>query len=303
MQIVDFRAMGSSARAVVDCDTEQARLELEALPGRLHTAEHELSRFLPESALCRLNREGSARVDGELFDAIGVALQAAEATDGLITPTILAALEVAGYDRSFAAVEAEEDSPLDPAEACADAFRGIERDPTTRTIRLPPGTRLDLGGTAKGWCADRMARSLAHLGPALVDLGGDIATMGSPEGGWPVAVAHPTRPDAIVDLVCLRSGGIATSGRDHRRWRRGGVEQHHLIDPRTGRPAETDVVSATVLAPSALDAEVAAKVALLSGSEEGLARLERAQLAGLLVLDDGRTLRTSSWTDHLFGLR
>ncbi len=300
MQIVDFRTMGSSARAVVDCDSDEARLEIAAVPHWLHASEHKLSRFLPDSALSRLNSEGGGKVDEEVFDAIGIALRVAEATEGLVTPTVLAALEIAGYDRSFDAIDDDDSAVLGPTTACRDAFRGIERDTTTRTIRLPVGTRLDLGGTAKGWCADRVARRLAHLGPALVDIGGDIATMGAPEGGWPVAVAHPSLPESIVDIVCLASGGIATSGRDHRRWRRGGIEQHHIIDPRTGRPARTDVLSATVLARSALDAEVAAKVAVLEGSVRAITWLERAHLAALLVVEDGRALTTSHWPAHVW---
>jgi thiamine biosynthesis lipoprotein len=106
-------------------------------------------------------------------------------------------------------------------------------------------------------------------------------------------VADPLAPEADVAQLWLEQGGVATSGRDYRRWRRGGVWQHHLLDPRTGRPAQTDVLSATVLGPSAAEAEVAAKVALILGSRAGLAWLAaRPALTGVLVLADGQVRQT-----------
>jgi thiamine biosynthesis lipoprotein len=170
-------------------------------------------------------------------------------------------------------------------------------------VRLPPGARLDLGGVAKGWAADRAARRLGATGPALVDASGDIAASAPPRGapGWAIGVADPGDPGGQLALLCLARGGVATSGRDYRRWRRAGRWWHHLIDPRTGLPAETDVVSATVVAPTALDAEVAAKVALLLGQRVGLAWLEaRPWLAGLLVGPDGRVATSRRWSRHLW---
>jgi thiamine biosynthesis lipoprotein len=125
--------------------------------------------------------------------------------------------------------------------------------------------RLDLGGVAKGWAADQAAQRLASTGPVLVDAGGDISISGPMADGlgWPIAVANPFAPDDSLGLVRIVQGAVATSGRDYRHWQRGGIEQHHIIDPRSGRPAETDVLSATVIAPDGPSAEMAAKVALL----------------------------------------
>ncbi len=110
---------------------------------------------------------------------------------------------------------------------------------------------------------------------------------------WAIGVADPRPPERELALLLLDGGGVATSGRDHRRWLHGGQWNHHLIEPRTGQPARTDVLAATVIAGSASQAEIAAKVALLRGSREGLAWLEsRPGLAGLLVLDDGTVLRS-----------
>jgi thiamine biosynthesis lipoprotein len=237
---------------------------------------------------------------------MGAALSVAEWSGGLVAPTVLDAVEAAGYDRTFDALEAAgHDRPfaaLTGADRGApharepgdpQAWRGVALDDLARTIALPAGARVDLGGTAKGWAADRAAARLAELGPALVDAGGDLAVSGPLPGGrpWTIDVADPHLPGASVGTLAVRGGGVATSGRDYRRWRRGGVWQHHIVDPRTGRPAVTDVLSATVTAPSALEAEAAAKVVVVLGAAEGLRWVDaRLGLGAIVVCDDGRVL-------------
>lgn len=196
----------------------------------------------------------------------------------LTPPTLLTALEAAGYDRSFDALTAEAMTgsvmslPDMPCDALG-AWAAIRRDAATRSIQLPDGVRLDLGGSAKGWTADQAVRRLATVGPALIDAGGDIAVSGPQSDGspWPIGVADPRMTDEQIDLLLLARGGVATSGRDYRRWQQNGIWQHHLIDPRTLRPAITDLLSATVIGSSAAACEVAAKAVLLLGSRSGLA--------------------------------
>lgn len=300
MLTIEFDTMGCHARAFLEAEGADARAALERLPAWFATRERILTRFDPTSALARLNQRGTeARVDEVLWSAIDVALGAAEATDGLVTPTILSALDAAGYDRSFAGLERDQHGAL-AAEQRVPDWRGIERDEATRSIRLPQGVRLDLGGTAKGWCADLAASSLARLGPALVDLGGDIAAAATREP-WLIAVEDPRRAGDTLELVRLRAGGIATSGRDFRRWKRAGVERHHLIDPRTGAPARTDVWSATVLGPSAPEAEIAAKRVLLEGSRAGMDWIAtRTDLAALVVREDGTMLQSARFAEHVW---
>jgi len=299
MLTIEFKTMGCHARAVLDAEGAPARAALDGLPAWFATRERILSRFEPESDLTRLNARGAAEhLDDVLWEAIDVALGAALASDGLVTPTILSALEAAGYDRSFDGLPRDQPGALATALAAPD-WRDIERDPTRRGVRLPPGLRLDLGGTAKGWSADLAASSLARFGPALVDLGGDIAAASAPRSPWPIAVEDPRGAREPLDVVLLRGGGIATSGQDFRWWTRSGRKQHHLIDPRTGAPARTDVVTATVIAPSALDAEIAAKRLLLCGSRGGMAWLEcHAELAALVVREDGQVLRSARFAGH-----
>jgi thiamine biosynthesis lipoprotein len=293
MQRLVFRAMGCRMLAVLDADGPAAG-HLERVPQWFAEWEQCLSRFRADSELSALNRHAGepVAVSATLWSVLCAARRAAQASDGLVTPTLLGALEAAGYDRSFerlaAAGPGAIDNPARPAPPLA-----IECDLATRTITLPPGMRLDLGGIAKGWAADEAARRLGALGPALVDAGGDIAVHGRPRGldAWPIDVADPHAPEESVALLALAQGGVATSGRDYRRWERGGAPQHHIIDPRTGRPAETDVLSATVVGPTAEEAEVAAKVVLILGCRAGLEWLEaRPALAGLIVLDGGAVI-------------
>ncbi len=143
-----------------------------------------------------------------------------------------------------------------------------------RRIALERGFRLDLGGIAKGYAVDRATGILAQSGPALVNAGGDLAGRGRL---WPVGVETG---DGELTLG-LEDHALATSGRDRRRWRRGGIEAHHLIDPATGAPAEARYLRVTVTAPTTVEAEIQAKAVFLGAEPEGPA---------VLITADGRTL-------------
>ncbi len=323
---LDFRAMACEMLAVLDSDAENAREALMQVPAWFAEWEESLSRFRAESELSALNgAEGKpVRVSETLWEVLEAAIGAANDSGGLVTPTLLDAVKAAGYDRSF---ELLEETPVaDPAPVADHAtvaehvpvaehapaaeqatmhpstldWRAIERDPDTHTVRLPRGLHLDFGGVAKGWAADQAARRLSAIGPALIDAGGDIAVSGPRANGerWPIAVADPFDSRSDVALLALERGGVATSGRDYRRWKRNGQWQHHIIDPRTGAPADTDVLAATVIAPTTGAAEVAAKAALILGSRDGLEWIQaRSELAGLLVLDDGQIIRSRRLDD------
>jgi thiamine biosynthesis lipoprotein len=298
MHELHFRAMGCEMLAALDRDDEQAAAQLAAVPGWFEEWEQQLSRFRPDSDLMRLNAAGHpVVVPDALWDVIRVALDAARQSDGLVRPTMLDALMAAGYDRSFdemtQAHQPEAERTAAVARPAPVDWRAIALDRRTRTVTLPAGVRFDLGGVAKGWAADQAARRLAAYGPALVDAGGDIAVSGPLADGstWPIAIANPLAPGESLGLLGIARGAVATSGRDYRHWRHGGAEQHHIIDPRTGRPAQTDVLAATVVAPDGPTAEVAAKVALILGGRAGLAWIDaRPTLAAVLVLEDGQIL-------------
>ena len=247
-----FRAMGTDVELLLNAEHgPQAELALDAAEQEVRRLEELLSRFRPDSELSRLNAGG--RLDGahrDLVQVVELALAARVATGGLFDPTVHDALVAAGYDRTFEDVPGD-GPPAGPARPCAG---GVTVEGST--IALEPGTRIDLGGIAKGYAADRACELLATAGPCLVNAGGDIAVGG---GAWPIGVTD----DLTLELS---AGGLATSGRDRRTWRRGGEGQHHLIDPRTGRPAHSAAARVTVVGKSATQAEVLAKVAFLGGA-------------------------------------
>lgn len=319
MQRLEFRAMGSRILVVLDLETPNAHDYLGPVPGWFATWEQHLSRFRADSELNQLNQSNGTAVSVSpvLWDVLQQALCAAQQSEGLVTPTLLDALEVAGYDRSFGTwpLAGATDAHLNNANdtqvqssvtAIAETFldwHAIECDPVTATVRLPVGMRLDLGGTGKGWAAEQAMQRLAVYGPVLVDAGGDIAVSGCCADGspWPIGVADPTHPERQLELLLLPDGGVATSGRDYRRWQMNGSWQHHILDPRTGRPAVTDLLSATVIAPTVTAAEAAAKVALILGSDAALAWLDaRPSLAGLLVREDGDVLYSRRMGEYLW---
>lgn len=291
---LSFRAMGCRTDLwVVAEGAEAAHRALLGTWAFLRSAEAVLSRFRPESELSRLNASGGRplRVGGLLWEVLVLALEGARRTGGLYNPAVLPVLEALGYDRTFEEVRGrEEGTDRTPAPPPL-PWEAVEMDPETRTVRLCAGAGLDLGGIAKGWAAERACRVLGQAGPALANLGGDLYARGAPPGreGWPVEVEDPFCPDRSLAVLEVRDRGVATSGLDFRRWRRGGGEVHHLLDPRTGRPAETDLWTVTVIAPSGWEADLYALVVLLLGREEGARRLEEEGLAGLLVGRD-RTL-------------
>ena len=251
-----------------------------------------LSRFRPNSELSRLNAcRGPAFTAGQdLFAAVEASLWAAQQTAGIYDPTILAYLEEAGYDRTLEAVgdrrplgggEAAAALLAAPVETGARAlsgydYRHVGLDPFTRVIVRPDGLRIDLGGMGKGWTVDRTADVLCQKGAFLLNAGGDLYAYGTPgtEHGWEVQLAHPQKPELNFASLAVDHQAVATSTTARRRWLKDGRLQHHLIDPRTGRPAMSDALSVSVVAGRVFTAEIYAKTALILGVEEGCAFLE-----------------------------
>jgi thiamine biosynthesis lipoprotein len=255
--------------------------------------EAELSRFRSTSALSQLNCAagcGPQAVSPMLWTVLRAALDAAHESDGIYDPTMLHNLERAGYDRSFDAIE-----PIGPEKLSApptptfDSWRRVRLDDVTCSADLPGDLAVDLGGIAKGWTVDHVALALAPLGPVLVDAGGDLRVVGTVDGErWPIGVQSPFTPEHDRALVRLRCGALATSSIGGRRWQRGDRVLHHVIDPRTGTSAHSDLYAATVHAPDAMTADVAAKVVLVLGIGAGTAYVLKRGLSALLTATDGR---------------
>lgn len=290
-----WRAMGGRARVVI---VGGSRADLDYAERRLETLEQHWSRFRPDSELTRLNTERSIEVHAETADLVRLAIRAWHLTNGRFDPTVHDAVVGAGYDRSFEHLDKDRAETMSGAPPRIPGCDGIVIDGSN--ITLPPGVRLDLGGIGKGHAADLLATELLERGVAgaCVSLGGDVRAEGEPPaeaGTWAIAVEDPHHREAHQTLLALDGGGVATSSRLKRRWTRSDGDAHHLIDPSTGRPATTDVVTSTVVAAQASWAEIFAKVAVICGSEHGIQQLDDVGLAGLLTLDSGATLRTQSF--------
>jgi thiamine biosynthesis lipoprotein len=284
-----FPAMGTSVRllAAPGAPLEDARALVEDLEARL-------TRFDRASELSALNADPRETVPASrpLRDAVRAAVAGAAATDGLVDPTLLGAVVRAGYDRSLvghpradlraALAAAPAPRPAHPSPA-AD-WRRVHVDDAAGTISRPPGVKLDLGGSAKGLAADLAAELLAPYGPCAADLGGDLRVHGDHE----VLVPNPVT-GMLAEIVGLHGDAVATSGIDKRVWwdaqRR---PAHHLLDPATGAPAWTGIVSATAKAPTAALAEALAKAAVLAGPAAGRTIVSRH--GGLLITWDGAVL-------------
>ena len=283
-----FRSMGTHVSVLLPPGhgdaAALARDELDEWDGRL-------SRFRADSELSRLNDAAGEtfRASELLFAATSTAIRAAHATGGTFDPLLANRLVELGYDATFDQLSARAALPA-PLTWVAESWRQVILDERDRTIRLPPGTGLDLGGIAKGMAVDAAVAGLLRAGIpyAAVNAGGDLAVHGLPpdSNAWPIVVEG-----AGERMVTIRRGALATSTVLVRRWHVGADTRHHLLDPRSGLPASSGLVLVSVAAETCADAEVAAKVALLRGPVSGAAFLRRSGLAGLLVGDDGTTQR------------
>jgi thiamine biosynthesis lipoprotein len=278
-----FRAMGTEIELLVEADGASAALA--AAEEEFHRLEALLSRFRDDSELSRLNAAGILGAGPDLVRVVELALAAYDGTGGRFDIRVHDALVAAGYDRSFELVPPDADGWSGVGRPVAPQVRrptGIQIQ--DGLIRLDDGIRLDLGGIGKGYACERAAEILATAGPCLVNAGGDIATRGS---AWTVAIETSGDP---LTLELSGSCGLATSGRDLRRWHRRGRELHHLIDPTTGLPSDSDLLRVTVVAHDAVEAEVTAKALFLAGTEGAHREAEELGTPAVLVTDSGRTV-------------
>jgi thiamine biosynthesis lipoprotein len=300
-----WRALGTSV--VLCASAEQMTSARRAVEAELWSIDVALSRFQTESELCRLNRANGIRtaVSPLLLQALELGIRAAVLTDGAVDPTLGAELRALGYDRDFDRL-----APVTgtrPLRAAADPRPRIRRarwaqielcdDPPS--ARLPAGLELDLGATAKALAADRAAAA-AHAATGagvLVSLGGDISTAGDcPDDGWPIRIAddHRSHPSDHRQTITIRDGGLATSSLVVRRWRHEGRDQHHILDPATGRPVDPYWRTASVAAGNCADANIASTGAIVLG-ERAPAWLAGHRLPARLVSIDGAVELVGGW--------
>ena len=269
-----FDALGSTCELL---SVESGPAALERCEQRIRDAEVRFTRFIRDSELAGLNAsEGRyVPVSPEMFAMLEAALWAFAESDGLVNAAVLPALVAAGYDRPFRH-GLMQPSVLHPMHL-PPLPQVLLLDQATRSAALAPGAALDLGGIAKGALADLLIDELGEN--AVCNLGGDLRVRGAgPDGdGWHIGLCDGT-------LVALREGAVCTSGISRRRW---GHSMHHLIDPRTGMPAQTDLAEVSVVSDNALRGEVYAKSAVLLGAALGIAFLEARGVPYAVVPAEG----------------
>lgn len=299
--------MGTDVHVVVSGgDTaallQWAQREIEALDRRW-------TRFRDDSELALLNTAAGTPVivPADTFAVIEVAVAGWRETDGAFDPTVLGALVAAGYDRSFELVGASAPAiptPIPTAEAPSPGCAGVVLDGALRAVTLPAGVALDLGGVGKGHTADRVACELVARGAsgACVNVGGDLRAVGdAPDDAATWDVSVDVVDDGTVDaVVALPPGaGLATSTTRRRRWATANGEAHHVIDPATGAPATSDVVSATVVAGDAAWAEIVATALLVRGTDVAADVLTRTGTAALVTTTGGDTVALNGFEGYM----
>lgn len=306
-----WQALGSTVVVRYQAPANQAVRA--AVERELHAIDAAASRFSPDSELSRVNAGAGRRIEVSplLLEAVALGVRAAQITGGAVDPTLGQSLIAAGYDRDWTELApAPTRLPqvrtqlraidLEPAlrrparivvrRRPVAAWRRIELGADPPSVRLPPGVTLDLGATAKALAADRAAQA-GHLAGdvgVLVSLGGDIATRGEPpETGWQILTTddHRAPPDAVGQIVSIRSGGLATSSITTRRWSHHGQPMHHIFDPTAGEPVRSCWRTATVAASSCADANIASTAAIVLGTAAAGWLAEQGLPARLVALD------------------
>ena len=300
----DWDAIGTRIRLVV---TEAGQLDWARaiLTDDLAALDAACSRFRADSELMALDASAGqpTTVSPLLAEAVSAALRGAMLTGGLVDPTVGRAMETIGYDRDFDSVPAH-GAALRITVSHVPQWRQIRLDESAHLLTVPAGVRLDLGATAKAWAADRSAQRIGReLGcGVLVSLGGDIAVAGQvPTGGWSIRVqditGDPSSPaQGPSGVIAIRAGGLATSSTSARRWQRGGDLMHHILDPRTGRPADSDWRTVSVAAGSALDANIASTASIIRG-RSAVGWLAKLGLPARLVAVDGSVTTLAGWPE------
>ena len=287
---------------VIAADTPETASLIGAGRDLFSEQESRFSRFRADSELSEVNSGAVHRCSPAFQSVLRRAMAWHSVTGGDFDPAVLPVLSAAGYGVTFERITTQSAKPGDGLATTPGrrpVFADIISDDGFQHVQLPVEVQIDLSGIVKGWTVDRAAELLSPLGHFVVDAGGDIYAHGdSPDcEGWFVGLEDPRAPGTDHSYVLIENSSVATSGTYRRRWQpAAGTPAHHLIDPRTGAPADDRVMAVSVIGPSTETCEVYAKAALIRGPEQGLALLETTSgLSGIMTLADGSTLRTADW--------
>ena len=290
---MNFTTWGLSGSLHTERDNMLAFAE-DRLNHWLEVIDQACNRFRPDSELSRLNAStGEFVLSDALVLALVAARRASDLTGGLCDPTVLTSLEALGYDRDYDTLGVVLDAAVDLGPA--PGFAALAFDESTRTVYKTADWRIDLGASAKALVADLVADDVAPTGGVVVEIGGDVSVRGrGPEGPWVVGIAETLSITGHEPRIGLGNGAIATSSNDVRTWRRGEEIVGHIIDPRTGRTAQSPFAAATVIDTDCVSANAFATAAILWG-EDAAWHIAQAGRSARLVRRDGDVEFVGAW--------
>jgi thiamine biosynthesis lipoprotein len=291
MEFDEFTAMNTLIQSAAEGEPNRLQAGFEGVRQFFAESEARFSRFRQDSELSQLNRAAGRWfcASPEMFAVVQEALELHRLTDGLFDPSILMALQRAGYDRSMDEIKKLSALPAaSPAKWERPPFTKTRLDPRRGAIRLPKGVQIDLGGIAKGWTAAQAAALLSQYSPACtVNAGGDMVCVGLPQGqpAWQISLEDPRDEQQVLAVLKIPAGALATTSITRRRWLQGSQPRHHVIDPRSGQSVESNWLSISVYAPTATQAEAFAKAILMLGEAEILAFMKKFHQLRFLAVD------------------
>jgi FAD:protein FMN transferase len=249
------------------------------------------SRFRSDSELSQLNQQvgKEVKVSGEMFSILSAAIRFYEETEGIFNPNVLSVLESHGYSKSIERIKGKELAISFPSSVATINSQPFTLNESNLSVTLL--SKIDLGGVAKGWVIDRATQLLERLGYGFINVGGDIRIFGSLPRPLNIGIESPFAVEEMISSIQVEKEALATSTTMKRKWLMNGQWQHHLIDTKTGKPSESTIVSATITAPTALEADVWAKTVLLLGEQKGQEWIARKGVTSVLITSDGAIWR------------
>lgn len=285
--IFEDRLMGSDCVvSIISSSAEHARHQYERAKAFGDAYEQRFSRFIPTSELSQLNESGSAVMSPEFMEALSVGFDIYRATKGIFNPLVQIAR--LGYNQSFDGLSGNRPHNNDAYDA---QLSSVTIDTTNQHVRLGTGQKIDMGGFLKGFVAERMAKLINGASGVIVNIGGDIYTVGKDANGAPFEfdVYDPVN-ERVAMVVPLTDGAIATSGVYRRTWKADGRQIHHILDATGLENPKSNLVSATVIAQHGHEADAYATVAIVLGSTEAVRALEQKNFSYVFITNEGKVL-------------